>query len=335
MKTPTLLFLSVAALQMGCNACASKTTPPESAEPTGPGPAADNVIPSKSTVTAVFFTARDKTMFWMESMGSTHGAPAETSFWTGQGVIVPKYDGWHTYLTDGSNFATATAPDPSLTSIKDVLLKETTAPAGYTWESEASAGPIRIFINPAMGKRQRVGAYPEPPSAPVWMEGERPAARAAEVPMLSKASGFQLREDGKTFKNEPPLGSTAVATAAASAADLASWTTAISAVRGSTATIGLSQMIDLNADGVAEGFACVTGGMGSPCYVIETVGEVARFYSTTLQWNAESAELPQFFATDKGTYITHSQKESTNNRGGGIIRLVRFDGSGYATESIQ
>ena len=125
------------------------------------------------------------------------------------------------------------------------------------------------------------------------------------------------------------------ATAAASAADLASWTTAISAVRGSTATIGLSQMIDLNADGVAEGFACVTGGMGSPCYVIETVGEVARFYSTTLQWNAESAELPQFFATDKGTYIAHSPKESTNNRGGGIIRLVRFDGSGYATESIQ
>ena len=199
MKIPSLLLLSVVSLQMGCNACTSKPVTPKPAEPTPPGPANNNVIPSKSTVTAVFFTAKDKTMFWMESTGSTYGAPPEKSYWTDQGVIVPQNDGWHTYLADGSNFATAVAPDPAagLISIKDVLLKETTAPEGYTWESEASAGPIRIFINPAMGKRQRIGAYPEPPSAPVWMEAKRPEARGAEVPMLSKSSGFQLREDSK------------------------------------------------------------------------------------------------------------------------------------------
>jgi len=250
-------------------------------------------------------------------------------------VIVPQNDGWHSYLADGSNFATATAPAAGLTSIKDVLLKETTAPEGYTWESEASAGPIRIFINPAMGKRQRIGAYPEPPSAPVWMEGERPAARGAEVPVLSKASGFQLREDSKAYKNEPPLGSTVVATAAASAEDLASWTAGLTAIRGGATTIDLSQMLDLNADGAMEGFVCVTGGLGSPCYVIDTVGEEVRYYTTTIQWTAGSTEPPQFFSTEKGAYVTHSPKDSISSRGNGIIRLIRFDGSGYATEMIQ
>ena len=337
MKIPSLLLLSVVSLQMGCNACTSKPVTPKPAEPTPPGPANNNVIPSKSTVTAVFFTAKDKTMFWMESTGSTYGAPPEKSYWTDQGVIVPQNDGWHTYLADGSNFATAVAPDPAagLISIKDVLLKETTAPEGYTWESEASAGPIRIFINPAMGKRQRIGAYPEPPSAPVWMEAKRPEARGAEVPMLSKSSGFQLREDSKAYKNEPPLGSTAIASAAASAEDLAGWTAGLTAIRGGATTIDLSQMLDLNADGVAEGFVCVTGGLGSPCYIVDKVGEETRFYTTTIQWTAGNPELPQFFSTDKGSYITHSPKDSISTRGNGIIRIVRFDGSGYATESIQ
>lgn len=335
MKTPSFLLLGVVALQMGCNACSSTPAPTKPADPVEPTPATNAVIPSKSTVTAVFFTAKDKTMFWMESTGNTHGAPPETSYWTGQGVIVPQYDGWHTYLADGSNFATATAPATGLTSVKEILLKETTAPAGYTWESESSAGPIRIFINPAMGKRQRIGAYPQPPSAPIWMEAERPAARGAEVAMLSKASGFQLREDGKTYTNAAPLGSTAIAPAAASAEDLARWASGLTGIRGGATTVDFSQMADLDGDGAAEGFACVTGGMGSPCYVIDTVGETERFYATTIQWTAGNPELPQFFSTDKGTYVAHSPADSVNNRGAGVIRLVRFDGTGYATESIQ
>ena len=141
MKTSSLLLLGIAALQMGCNACTSKpapTTKPD--KPVQPGPAANTVIPSKATVTAVFFTVKDKTLFWMESTGSTQGAPPEKSYWTGQGVIVPQNDGWHTYLADGSDFATATAPAAGLTTIQEVLKKETTAPEGYAWESEASAG---------------------------------------------------------------------------------------------------------------------------------------------------------------------------------------------------
>ena len=167
------------------------------------------------------------------------------------------------------------------------------------------------------------------------MEGERPAARGAETPMLSKASGFQTREDGKAYKNEAPLGSTAVAAAAASDEDKATWITDLSKLRAAEVTLDLSQMIDLDADGTAEGFACITGGRGNPCYVIDTVGEQVRYYTTTIQWQPGQAEIPQYFSTGKGSYIMHSPEGAVTGRGSGIIRLVRFDGGGYATETIQ
>ncbi len=338
MKTAPLLLLSTIALNAGCTSCSKSQPDKPTVKPAAEAPvaASSRVIPSKETVTTVFFTAKDRTLFWMETVNGTHPAPPETSYWTGQGVIIPENTAWRAYLTDGSSYATASAPAAGLTTIATLLQAQTTPPEGYEWEIETgSNGLQKIFINPALGKRQRIGAFPEPPSAPVWQEGTRPAPRGAEVAMLSKASGFQTRDDGKLFKNEPPVGSTPIATAPASAEDLAAWTAALSAIRGAPATIDLSQMLDLDGDGATEGFLCMTGGRGNPCYVVDVVGEETRFYTTTLQWTAGDPELPQYFSTETGTYISHSPEGSATNRGTGIIRLVRFDGSGYATEAIQ
>ena len=337
MKPTPLLLLGTLAFNAGCSSCSQKPTQPTvTPAPVLPVAANNNIIPSKSTVTAVFFTAKDKTRFWMETISGTRAAPPESSYWTGQGIIVPENDGWHTYLTDGTSFGTATVSAEGLTTTAELLKKQTQAPTGYEWVVEVgSNGFHKVFIHPALGKRQRIGMFPEPPSAPVWMEGERPSPQGAEVPMLSKAAGFQTRDDSKLFKNEPPVGSTPTAKMAASPEDLTAWSTAFTALRGAPVTIDLSQMIDLDADGVAEGFACITGGRGSPCHVIDAVGEELRFYTTTIQWTPGNPEFPQYFSTDKGSYITHSPENAITNRGGGIIRLVRFNGSGFITETIQ
>lgn len=338
MKTAPIILLSAITFNAGCASCSKGPTEPSTVKPAVEAPvaASNDVIPSKETVTTVFFTAKDRAVFWMETVNGTHKAPPETSYWTGEGVIVPENDGWRTYLADGSNYGTTTAPKEGLATVASLLAVESAPPAGYAWEIETgSNGFQKIFIKPALGKRQRIGAFPEPPSAPTWQEGTRPAARGAEVVMLNKASGFQTSDDGKLFKNEPPVGSTPVAAAAATPEDLTAWSTALTALRAAPVTVDLSQMLDLDGDTVAEGFICVTGGRGNPCYVVDLVGEETRFYTTTLQWSAGDTEMPQYFSTEAGSYISHSPSGATTNRGTGIIRLIRFDGSGYATEAIQ
>lgn len=338
MKTAPLLLLSALTFNTGCTSCGKGKPESSTVKPASEAPvaASNTVIPSKETVTAVFFTAKDRTVFWMETVSGTHKAPPDTSFWTGESIIVPQNAGWRTYLTDGSNYGSTAAPKEGLTTVASLLASESAPPAGYAWEIETTAsGFQKVFIKPALGKRQRIGNFPEPPSAPSWKEGTRPAARGAEVAMLNKASGFQANEDGKTFKNAPPVGSTPIAVAAASAEDLTAWSTALSALRAAPVTIDLSQMLDLNGDNTAEGFICVSGGQGNPCYVVDVVGEETRYYTTTVQWSAGQAEMPQYFSTETGSYISHSPAGATTNRGTGIIRLVRFDGSGYATEAIQ
>ena len=195
MKSAQLLLLCSAAFLAACNACSQKK-PETTDKPASPPPAATNndVIPSKATVTTVFFSTEEKTLFWMETTNGTHAAPPDTSFWTSNSVIVPENDGWHVYETDGNNYGIAVAPTEGITPVAEVLKKETTAPDGYAWEPETSAnGFQKVFINPAMGKRQRIGVFPKPPTDPVWMEGERPAARGAETPMLSSARRLASR----------------------------------------------------------------------------------------------------------------------------------------------
>lgn len=335
MKTPPLaLLLGSLVLNAGCSSCAKKpdqsTTPPEA-----PTAMIRTVLPSKATVTTVVFTTDDKLLFWMETINGTHSATPDTSFWTGEGIVIPENGAFRHYLADGTNFVTASAPTEGITPISEVLKMETQPPEGYAWEADTgSSGLSKVFINPALGKRQRIGMFTSEPT-PVWLEGTRTAPRGTAVPALSVASGFMNREGTKLFRNEPPVGSTPVPAAALSAEELAAWGATFAEMRGTEISVDLTQMINLDSDEALEGFVCIAGGRGNPCYIVDQVGTETRFYSTTIQWFTGDAEPPQFFSVENNGYIMHSPELATTNRGNGIIRIVRFDGSGYTTEAIQ
>ena len=320
----------------GCGAC-SKSAPEEATQqPIKSDPPAREVLPSKTTVTAVVYTTKGRAMTWMETIASTFGTEPDKGLWTGHSFVIPENSAWRYYLTDGSSFG-AEAPPADGTPLSEVLTQKTEAPAGYAWEvTTGSNGFHRVFINPALGKKQRLGMYPEAPSAPVWLEGTSPAPRGTAAPALSKNAGWESRGEGLGFANTPPVGSTPIATAEVAAEELARWTDTLTKLRGAPVTVEHARAADLDGDQQPEGLVCVVGGRGNPCYIVDDVDGQTRYYSTALQWaKGDPADAPQVFSTSKGTYIMHSPAGSVTSKGGGIVRVVRFDGSGYTTDIIQ
>lgn len=339
------LGLLVASLGLaGCGSCASggkgKGTGNGSkakAKADGEGAEVAPPPPPKDTITHVVYQAKDEALIWSESRSGTRGTKVDQSFWLGTGYAIRENEAYRYSLADGVDYLSLTAPTGAgVQPMSAVVAGSTQAPPAYAWSVEvAPNGFHRVFIKPPVGERQRIGMYPDAPSAPTWLEATLPAATNA-APPLSKSSGWLALEGGAPgFQNVLPQGATPLATTDAPPEALAAWAQVLPKLRGGAVEIKLAKVADLDRDGAPETFLCVSGGRNAPCYVVDKAGEEERFYVTTLPWDGTNPALqPLFFQIGADAYVALAEPPSDTGKAG-ALSVVRFNGAGFLTDTLR
>ncbi|MEL6343826.1 MAG: hypothetical protein AAFV53_11885 [Myxococcota bacterium] len=302
---------------------------------------AQPTYPPKDTVTTVIYKANDTTMVWLETRSGTFSGNPDRSYWLKDGIALPEFAGYRYFSADGSDYLSTTAPSgEGVQTFTALMATETSPPPGYSWEVDpAPNGFHRTFVKPASGRMQRLGMYKQPPSKPVWMEATRPEKRGEASPPLTRNSGWKARGDlAEGYQNALPEGAKPLEAKDLDAQAVTKLKAELKALRDSAITVHLAKTVNLDADESLETFACITGGMGAPCVIIDQVGEERRVYSANMAYPGKdadaAAEAPLFFSTETGHYAMFSPKGSVNEKGQGVITVVRFNGNAFVTDAV-
>lgn len=330
----TLGVLALSVGLAGCNACSRKKVEDEKPVETDKGKAkakakAEPEIPPKDTITTLVFPDAERLgsiLIWMESRNGMITAKPGESWWTDQGPVHKVQGGYVHTLVNANQYRTTTPPEDG-ELMSDVLDRATDPPPGYTLEVNSSSGGREVItVKPPIGKSHRLGRFPVTPEPMIWLEAEKPA-QIGKPFQPAPTGAFVKNDDGSGYKDVIPNGSSALDAEVMAGDALAPYKADIEKMFKSGVEIVYAAEVDIDDDGATEGFFCIPGGRieAGICLIADDVDGELRYYTGNMNVSSKGPK-PRFFSTNGASYAMLAGDKAT---------VIRFDGSGYTTTTIQ